>query len=159
MKKSSKKILCTQKVCNTTLQPVQTFPVIYTREGVAAYIDFELHSVVANVNRAVCVTFDPQREQQKFSCSVVSKLHVMCMWLFPGPAVSPGYRPRLPDRGEGRLGKSAQCWWRRKLLWFRIPVAASFWSRNRVPGPAGSDWSGLMQARLGEAAFQMPWCT
>lgn len=36
------------------------------------------------------------------------------MWIneqcacFLGPAVPPGYRPRFPDGGEGRLGESAQ---------------------------------------------------
>lgn len=67
----------------------------------------------------------------------------ICVWLFPGPAVPPGYRPRLPDRGEGRVGEPAQRWRRRQLLWFRVPIAASFWSGDCVPRAAGSDRPGL----------------
>lgn len=71
------------------------------------------------------------------------KMCVICVCCFPGPAVPSGYRPRFPDGGEGCLGKSAQRWRRRQFLRFGVQVAASFWSRDCIPWPAGSDRPGL----------------
>lgn len=71
------------------------------------------------------------------------KMCVICVCCFPGPAVPSGYRPRFPDWGEGCLGKSAQRWRRRQFLRFGVQVAASFWSRDCIPWPAGSDRPGL----------------
>ena len=84
-----------------------------------------------------------------YSMTEIRCVHVMCMcfcFFSLGPAVPPGYRPRFPHRGEGRLGESAQRRRRWKLLRFRVPVAASVRSRDRVPRPAGSDRPGLSAA-------------